>query len=217
MSTRRPDPFALLFGALAADRFPAIREELVAAGRHPRDRDAFLLAREATTLLQSLTPDEGLGEGVAALAALVFAAFLFWQDGERLVPVDERRLARLLAAPTAAPALPPPRAESVYVQLPPLRVWGVPVAGAPPEPLDGWFAAGEREALSVVAIFGLFPGREGVTVTDVRGAAPGPLAREDGSPLFAPALPGGAAAGLASVVGEAELLELAWRVDRDGP
>ena len=37
------------------------------------------------------------------------------------------------------------------------------------------------------------------------------LAREDGSPLFDPTLPGGAAAGLRSIVGEAELLELGWR------
>jgi hypothetical protein len=37
------------------------------------------------------------------------------------------------------------------------------------------------------------------------------LAREDGSPLFDPTLPGAAAAGLRSIAGEEELLELGWR------
>jgi hypothetical protein len=37
------------------------------------------------------------------------------------------------------------------------------------------------------------------------------LAREDGSRLFDPTLAGGADAGLRSIVGEEELLELGWR------
>ena len=47
-----------------------------------------------------------------------------------------------------------------------------------------------------------------VTGTALRG-----LARADGSALFAPTLEGGEAAGLASIQGEEELLELAWRVE----
>ena len=78
--------------------------------------------------------------------------------------------------------------------------------------LDGWFATRAADALTVLAIFGLHPGRAGFTVAEVAGARPVELARPDGSPLFAPALAGGEAAGLASVVGAEELLELAWRV-----
>jgi hypothetical protein len=37
------------------------------------------------------------------------------------------------------------------------------------------------------------------------------MAREDGTALFAATMPGGQAAGLWSVVGQEELLELGWR------
>jgi hypothetical protein len=45
----------------------------------------------------------------------------------------------------------------------------------------------------------------------VGGDRPEALARPDGSALFAPTLPGGSAAGLYSITGEEELLELGWR------
>lgn len=48
----------------------------------------------------------------------------------------------------------------------------------------------------------------------VTGPAPSLTMREDGSALFAPALAGGREAGLHSITGMAELLELAWRIDR---
>ena len=47
--------------------------------------------------------------------------------------------------------------------------------------------------------------------TPSRAMAKSKLARDDGSPLFAPTLPGGKAAGLHSIAGEEELLELGWR------
>jgi hypothetical protein len=46
---------------------------------------------------------------------------------------------------------------------------------------------------------------------EVGGARPNGLARADGSALFAPTLAGGVAAGLHSITGEEELLELGWR------
>ena len=207
----RIDPLALLGGA--DERFPAIR-----AGSGPgapaRDRDTFLLSRDVNELLQSLRPEEGLGQEVGGLAALLHAAYLFWLDGRQVVAVDEPGLARCLArAPADMPGA-AARPGSRYVQLPPLRVWGAPIAGASAEPLDGWFAEGQGSSLSVVALFGLHPGREGVTVVEVSGAEPLGLAREDGSPLFAPTLAGGLAAGLASIEGAEELLELAWRMER---
>lgn len=208
----RPTPFSLVFGELAPARFPSLGAVLARAGVDPGDRDAFLLVREVAELVKELRPDDGLGEGVGALASLVHAAFVFWRDGERLVTVGEPELGALLGRlpgisdATAAPA-------AAYVQLPPLRIWGVPFEGANPEPLDGWFRTGSPEGLNVVAAFGLHPGRAGLTVVEVRGPPPRRLVRPDGSALFSPTLAGAAAAGLASLAGEAELLELAWRVE----
>jgi hypothetical protein len=48
-------------------------------------------------------------------------------------------------------------------------------------------------------------------VAEVTGPRPTGLARADGSALYAPVLPGGDSAGLHSLVGTEELLELAWR------
>jgi hypothetical protein len=211
--TVRPTPFSLAFGDLAAERFPAIVHDLTASGTDRRDRDAFLLSREVSQLLRELRPDEGLGEGVEALAALVHAAYLFHRGGERIIAVDDDTLRLLLReAPRArpAPASPP---EPAYVQLPPLRVWGVAMEGAPAEPLDGWFVTGGKTGLSVVAVFGMHPGREGFTVVEASGQRPEELRRPDGTALFAPTIAGGATAGLASLSGAEELLELAWRIE----
>jgi hypothetical protein len=48
-------------------------------------------------------------------------------------------------------------------------------------------------------------------VVDSDGYPTDDLVRADESPVFAPVLPGGVAAGLHSIVGEEELLELARR------
>jgi hypothetical protein len=58
----------------------------------------------------------------------------------------------------------------------------------------------------------MYPDRPGFSVVEVAGSRPSPLMRPDGSPLFSTTLPGGAAAGLYSLVGEEELLELGWRI-----
>lgn len=208
----RPGPLALLGGA--DERFPAIRDAAGGRGEDLRERDTFLLSREVNELMQSLRPDEGLGHEVGALAALLHAAYLFWLDGQHIVAVDEPQLSRLLAAPPDEAPASVPRTGARYVQLPPLKVWGVPIAGVAAEPLDGWFAGGRGPELSVLALFGLHPGREGMTLVEVAGEPPRGLAREDGAPLFAPTLAGGRAAGLASIEGAEELLELAWRMER---
>ena len=224
MPSGRPTPFDAVFGPLAAARFPAIQGGLAAAGRDPRARDGFLLVREAVELLRDLRPEEGLGEAVAALAALVHHAYLFWMDGERVGVVGERELEGALTegrkdGMTAGgeavdrPSFRLSVVPSVYIQLPPLAVWGTPVAGAPPEPLDGWFLARDGDRLELLAIFGLHPGRAGLTAVETGGPRPDPLGRADGSALFAPLLAGAAAAGLRSVAGEEELLELAWRIE----
>jgi|KBSSwiStaDraftv2_1062776.scaffolds.fasta_scaffold52865_2 hypothetical protein len=209
----RPTPFSLVFGELAAERFPALQQGLTAAGRDPRDRNAFLLVREVNALMQELRPEEGFGEGVGVMAALLHASYLFWLDGERVVAIDDPLLTRLLSAPPTRRDSRLPSPGGAYVQLPSLRVWGTPVESAAPEPLDGWFVVRGEEELAVVAVFGLHPGRGGLTVAEVAGPALAGLARADGSALFSPTLAGGNAAGLASIQGEEELLELAWRVE----
>jgi hypothetical protein len=79
--------------------------------------------------------------------------------------------------------------------------------------MDGYFVhnlPGSAE-LRVLGVFGIRPERAGFSVVEVTGPRPSALARLDGTDLFAPILPGGAAAKLFSVAGEEELLELGWR------
>jgi hypothetical protein len=209
----RPTPFALVFGPLAGDRFPVLQAGLARAGHNPRQRDAFLLVEEVAALLRELRPDQGLGEAVSALVGLVHAAYLYWADGERTSSVSAEALAQVLGAAPGAGAMDASKGKTRYVQLPPLRVWGSPAEGAPAEPLDGWFVMPGEGRLSVLAVFGLHPGRDGLTAVEVEGTRPEFLAREDGTPLFAPILPGAEAAGLASLIGQEELLELAWRLE----
>jgi hypothetical protein len=222
MPEPRPTPFALVFGAAGSERFPVLRHGIEAAGRDPRDRDAFLLVREVAELLHELRPDTGVGAAVEALAAFLHFAYLFWMDGEQVKLLSEPELSSLLGIPSSRPpVLPssrpptfrPSDSPTRYVQLPALRVWATPLSGQPVEPLDGWFATRSDAQLSLLAIFGLNPAREGMTAVELSGPRPAELARVDGSALFAPTLAGGEAAGLSSLLGEAELLELAWRAE----
>lgn len=211
MQQLRPTPFDIVFQSAAQDSFPRIQAALASSGRDPRDRDAFLMVGEVISLLRELRPDEGLGEGISQLAALVHHAYLFWQAGCRTVEIDSSELVELLAGRSETPAL--TDQPACYTQLPERRVWGQPVPGEPHEPLDGYFQYVPLEPgeLRVLGIFGIHPGRGGFSVVEVGGTRPHTLIRADGSPLFTPVLPGGAAAGLYAVTGEEELLELAWR------
>jgi hypothetical protein len=91
-------------------------------------------------------------------------------------------------------------------------IWASVVENQAPEPLDGVFVSSAPGGdLRVLGIFGLRHDRPGFSVVEATGARVEGLAREDGSPLFQPTLDGGSAAGLRSIIGEAELLELGWR------
>lgn len=208
MTAPRPTPFDFAFAELADERFPAIRKALQDAGRDPHNRDAFLMERAVVELLREIRPEEGVGEAMDEFVALVHLAWLFWADGARVVPVGERQLTHLAGESPATAAGP---GSAMYVQLPPRKVWGLPVAGSPAEPLDGWFVAGRGGGVQAVAVFGLHPDRAGFSVVAVDGPRPEGLVREGGGPLFAPVLAGGDAAGLYSVTGMEELLELVWR------
>ena len=212
MESTRPTPFDLVFGPLAAERFPAIQSAFEASHGDPHDRDAFLMVRDVIQLVHDLRPDEGMGEDIAQLAAFLHHAYLFWLAGTPTLEIPAAGLTTLLEAGASRggeAATPPP---AFYVQLPERRVWAEVVPGAPHEPMDGCFLTlGPDESLRVLAAFGLRPDRPGLSVVEVAGPRTGRLARPDGSPLFAPVLEGGATAGLASITGGEELLELGWR------
>jgi hypothetical protein len=212
MSSPRSTPFDLVFGDTARRIFPDISAALSRSGTEPRDRDTFLMVREVVTLLRELRPEEGLGEAIDQLAALVHHSFLFWAAGCLLVDLPTEHLGDFLGTspPDGDPQQEPP---AYYVQLPERRIWAQAVAGLPPEPLDGCFvhASPEGTSLRVLGVFGLHRERAGFTVVEVAGIRPVALARPDGSHLFSPTLPGGAAARLFSLTGGEELLELGWR------
>ncbi|MHB1328703.1 MAG: hypothetical protein ACYC2K_10930 [Gemmatimonadales bacterium] len=208
--TERESPFELVFGSLAAERFPALRDEMAAAGHSPRDRDAFVLGRAAVALLRELGPDDDLGEGVTELVALTHAAFQFWLDGQAVVELDRATLDGMLRDETERPT-PVPGGRSYYLQFPEQRIWGEVEEGAPHEPLDGCFVTPAENQIDLVAIFGLQPGRDGFTVVTASGVSGLPLARQDGTPLFSPRLAGGAAAGLWEITGGEELVDLVYR------
>jgi hypothetical protein len=207
----RPHPFELALGPFAPGRLEAIRLALAGSEIDPFDQDAWPLARPVAELLHELRPDDGLGEAVAELVSLVHAGYLYWQHGERTTTLERSDLDRLRALVADAAHGRADRA-AYYVQAPARRIWGTPVPDAPPEPLDGWFAVAHGSVLRIVAVFGLLPGRPGFTVAQVQGPPPGPIPRADGSAMFEAVLPGGRAAGLWSLVGQGELLELGWRV-----
>ena len=208
----RPTPFDLVFGDTAGRIFPDIQAALSQSGTDPRDRDAFLMVREAVTLLRELRPEEGLGEGIDQLAALVHHSYLFWAGGCTGVELPTEHLGDLLGSspPGSEEPQEPP---AYYVQLPERRVWAQAVSGEVPEPLDGCFvhASPGGTLLRVLGVLGVYHERAGFTVVEVAGTRPMALVRPDGSQLFSPTLPGGAAAGLFSLTGGEELLELGWR------
>lgn len=207
MNDARPHPFALLFGAVATERFPAI----AAALGDERGIEPFLMAPDAIELLHALRPDGGLGEEVDDFVALVHAAWCYWADGAVTTTLDDAGTRALCdpEASTGAAATPPARTR--YVAVAPRLVWAALGTGEHHEPLDGWFAVPVRGGLRAVACFGVHPGRPGVSAVAVEGPRPAAVAREDGTPLFAPTMPGGDTAGLFAVTAPDELLLLAWR------
>lgn len=180
----------------------------------PADRDRFVLTRPAVLFLQSLVPEEGAGEAMAALIALAHHAYCFWAAGGLVRDLSTASLARL-AAGTDLPAAPGASPAAYYIQVPPHRVWAQVVPGGPHEPLDGCFLQPLPDAhLRVLAVFGLHAQRAGLTVTEVAGPAPATHHRPDGTPAFTPRVAGGVAAGLVEVEGTDELLDFGWRAHR---
>jgi hypothetical protein len=205
----RPTPSDLVFDPLADDRFPAIRDALARTGRDPRDRDAFLMVRESVSLIRDLRPEGGVGDGMDQLVALVHHAYLFWVGERSVRSVDRPGLDLLLTA-----ELPSDLSDDTlawYLQLPERRVWAQAIEGSAHEPLDGIFVHhAPGGTLRVLAALGIHPDRDGFTVVEATGARLAGHARPDSAP-FSSLLPGGAAAGLYSIAGADELIELGWR------
>lgn len=207
----RPTAFDLVFRHSAQEVFPPIRRALDQAGHDPHDRDRFLMLKEVVTLIRELRPEEGLGEGIAQLTALLHHSYLFWNAGEPIFDLSADRLMSLLGSASMSEEA--DRSVAYYAAMPERRIWAQVIPAQPPEPLDGCFvhsAPGEQE-IRVLGVFGVHPDRAGFSVVEAAGRRPVLLARADGSALFAPTLPGGEAAGLFSITGEEELLELGWR------
>jgi hypothetical protein len=206
----RDTPFDLVFTRAAESSFPRIASSLAGGGHAPADRDAFLMDREVVTLIRDLRPEEGLGEAMDQMVALVHHAYLAWAAGGVTIPVGREAAEELLArAPEEADSK---DVSAYYAQFPERMLWAAVIENEAPEPLDGIFVSRVPGGdLRVLGIFGLRPERAGFSAVEATGGRVERLAREDGSSLFDPTLPGGAAAGLRSIVGEAELLELGWR------
>jgi hypothetical protein len=207
----RVTPFELVFQPAAGTSFPRIAASLAAAGHDPTDRDAFLMDREVITLLRDLRPDEGLGEAMDQMVALVHHAYLTWAAGGLAIVVGRDTAEELLGA--AVPDGSEPKdVAAYYAQFPERMIWARVIESEAPEPLDGVFVSRDPLGLlRVLGIFGLRADRAGFSAVEATGSRAARLTREDGTALFAPTLPGAAAAGLRSIIGEEELLELGWR------
>ena len=209
MTSVRPTPFDLVFDSMARDRFPEIRASLAESSADAADRDAFLLNRHVVQVLRDIVPDEGVGEAVDQHVALLHNAYLFWDGGLRLRNLTSEQTENVLASGSG---LRTSHDGTMYIQFPERTIWAQVNEGQPHEPLDGVFVTPAKpDEFRVLGIFGMHPDRVGFSVAEIRGGrlAPGP--RADGTAVFAPVLPGGAAAKLYSVDGPAELVELGAR------
>mgnify|MGYP003374478867 CR=1 FL=1 len=208
----RRTPYEIAFGPDAEPRFELLRESLARGGRDPHDADAFVLDPEVVRYLRELVPEEGVGEAVAEHVALLHHAYLYWASGGWLLGLSRERAQALLTTGLPLPPGDTAPPATYYVQFPERVVWAALAPDEPHQPLDGLFVRPwPGGGLFALAVFGLHPGQAGFSVVAVDGYPPVAPVRADGAPLFAPVLAGGAAAGLHSITGEEELLELAAR------
>jgi hypothetical protein len=219
--TARPSPFQMVFGELAAERFPDIAGAVGQDAAAAVDRDRFVLLAPVGRLLRDLAPDDAPPEAMEAYVRLVHHAYRYWSAGCVLYDVSDAILERAVTQGTMSSALPHP---AFYVRLPGLRVWGAARPDAPPEPLDGAFVTSlvAPGSIAVLGVFGMHGERPGFSAVAVEGRADAgramagevdvPMHRDDGTPLFAPQLAGGHAAAIHSVADAGEMLILVCRV-----
>jgi hypothetical protein len=217
----RSTPFALAFNDLAKDRFPAIAQVLERDALSSADRDRFVLIEPVGRLLREIAP-EGTGpDALEAHMLMLHHAYRHWAGGGWVYRVGEAALRRASSGTSITSHLPH---QSLYLQLPELKVWGTPTADGAAEPLDGLFVTegAELGRIALLAIFGMREGRPGFSAVGLDGHADADdptgseievaAAREDGSERFSPTLAGGAQAGLYSLANAGELLLLTSRL-----
>jgi hypothetical protein len=207
----RPHPFDLVFSHLADTAFPEIRAE----AQDPA-MDLSTLARlpSSQRLLGELGSPDLAEENPAVVGeylALLFVAYRYWLVDAHTLSVDRDKLgAAIERGPQGTTVVPH---DACYVALPEHWCWATIGEGQPHEPLDGMFVvkAKGRAEITIVAILGLRPGREGFSQITVTGSADDVSAasKEMRNPPFAPLMEGGTEAGFKSVTSEGELLLLA--------
>src|SRR4051794_19937067 len=97
MSGPRSTPYDYVFETIARTIFPTIRSALERGAQDPHDRDAFLMLREVVELVRDLRPEEGVGEGIGQLTALLHHAYLYWDGGAITVELPPERLSDFLS------------------------------------------------------------------------------------------------------------------------
>lgn len=216
--SERQTPYALVFGQIAEERFPAIARALELAGRSSEDRDGFVLLEPVAHLVRDLVPEDVSPEELDAHLRLLHHAYRHWTAGGWVYRVGEGALARATSGARLSSHLPH---QALYLQLPTGRVWR---PGDPPEPLDGMFVTetAERGTIAALGVFGMHRNRPGFSAVSVEGhvdeneatAAELEVAarREDDSAAFEPLLEGGREAAIYSVVNAGELLLLTCRL-----
>ncbi|MGH7569602.1 MAG: hypothetical protein ACREL9_11680 [Gemmatimonadales bacterium] len=220
----RLTPFGLVFGALAGERFPAIAQHLAQGALASTDRDGFVLLEPVGRLLRELVSAEEPAEALDGHVRLLHHAYRHWAAGGWVYQVGPVPLERVLAGRAGAALSSHLAQPALYLQLPELRVWGTPAAGEAAEPLDGMFVTetGRTGGITVLGVFGLRADRPGFSAVAVEGRADPEdpagdeievaAGREDGTPPFAPRLPGAREAQLASLANAGELLLLTCRL-----
>jgi hypothetical protein len=231
-------PYELAFGEerFEDEKFPAIRTEAEVRNVDTGERERVLMLGAAGSMIRELGPEDADVEtagdsrlpppdAVRDYGALLFQAYRFWENGRRLLAIDDAALRMLLArAPIGDWHFVAPYPAG-YLQLARHLVWARIADGAPPEAIDGFFwsiatpdtnAAGQIE---IVLALGMHPGRPGFSVMEAAAplpaAAPGHWgdidARPDGKD-FDNILPGGELRGLLAVTSTPELLKLVSRI-----
>lgn len=217
----RATPFGLAFAELAGDRFADIAKVLDEGALSSADRDRFVLLEPVGRLLREIAP-EGTGpDALEAHMLMLHHAYRHWAGGGWVYRVSDAVLERAATGRSITSHLP---RQSLYLQLPELKVWGTPTPGGAPEPLDGVFVSETVESgrVALLAIFGMREGRPGFSAVGLEGHADSNDAtgnelevaagRDDGSARFSPTLAGGAEAGLYSLANAGELLLLTCRL-----